>query len=77
MTTMKEKPMLQILVNRDGTFELIFSVFAPEREPIERLTEAIKPAMVIIDKAIGEFEGTLICGETEGMLIYDWRGKNV
>jgi hypothetical protein len=52
MKMKKEKPILQILANRAGVYEVGVRALAAEYENAERLSSAIRPAIAIIDKAI-------------------------
>lgn len=54
---MKErKPVLQILADRSGIYEVAALSFIPGNEGL-RLQEAIQPAVLIIDKAIRAIYG--------------------
>jgi hypothetical protein len=52
MKMKKEKPILQILANRAGVYEVGVRALATDYERAERLSSAIRPAIAIIDKAI-------------------------
>jgi len=48
----KEKPLLQILADRLGVYEIGVRALAYQYQNAERLSAAIKPAIAIIDEAI-------------------------
>jgi hypothetical protein len=50
----REKPILQILANRNGVYEVDVRALATDYETADHLSAAIRPAIAIIDKAIDE-----------------------
>ena len=54
MKMKKQKPILQILANCRGVYEVGVRALAADYDKAERLSAAIRPAIAIIDKAIGE-----------------------
>ena len=53
----REKPILQILANRLGVYEVGVRTPADEYPRADRLSTAIRPAIEIIDRAIYEAYG--------------------
>ena len=53
----KDKPILQILANRHGVYEVAFRALVDEYQVADRLSAAIRPAIAIIDQAIREVYG--------------------
>ena len=57
MKMKKQKPILQILADCRGVYEVGVRALAADYDKAERLSAAIRPAIAIIDKAIGEVYG--------------------